>query len=371
MMNLMFLDSIEKETYGGMEEWIRLVSSGLADRGHKVMVAGRPGSEFLRRIEKSSGAVETLELDISGDFHPVTISRIRSTLSRRQIDAVVVNFNKDIRLGGLASKLNGQTRVVWSVGLDITKDSLAHRFLTPRLVDAIMVPSESLKFQITRHGYLDPDSVTVIPIGIEPVRPETDRDPGSGVRRQYNLPSDAIVGVTVARFVEQKGHRYLLEAVPAIVNKRPEFRLLLLGSGPLESELRAYVHQERLERHVVFAGMVDSVPQLLAGCDVMIHPSVEEPFGIALLEGMRAGLPVVASNVGGIPEVVGDCGILVEPRRPELLLSEIVRLLDSTECMDELGRKGKERFERRFTREIMIDRIEEYFRSVVTAERNG
>jgi glycosyltransferase involved in cell wall biosynthesis len=371
MMNLMFLDSIEKETYGGMEEWIRLVSKGLAARGHRVTAVGRPDSEFLGRVKQTDGLHGILELEISGDFNPITIARLRSALNEQHVDAIVVNFNKDIRIGGLAAKLSGDTRVIWSVGLDITKDNLVHRFLTPRLIDAVIVPSQSLKDQITRHGYLDPDSVTVIPIGIEPDILLKNVDMSADLRARYNLPPDSVIGVTVARFVEQKGHRYLLEAMPDILSAHPNLYLLLLGSGPLESELRAYVSQRGLEPHVIFGGMVDSVAAKLAGSDVMIHSSVEEPFGIALLEGMRAGLPIVASNIGGIPEVVGDCAILVEPRRPERLSMEVAALLDSPKLMQELARKGRHRFENHFTLDTMITRIEDYLNSVVTVKRNG
>lgn len=370
-MNLMFLDSIEKETFGGMEEWIRLVSKGLVARGHRVTVVGRPESELLRRVRLVGTSISTLELNISGDFHPVTIAKLRSALSEHQIDAVVVNFNKDIRLGGLAAKLNGSARVVWSVGLDITKDNLTHRYLTPRLVDAIMVPSESLKRQITRHGYIDPDSVTVIPIGIDAVASVCNAEEATALRSRYLLPEGSIVGVTVARMVEQKGHRHMLNGMPDIVEKFPNFYWLLLGSGPLEPELRALAERLSVQQHVVFGGMLDSVESELAGCDMMIHPSIDEPFGIALLEGMRAGLPIVASDVGGIPEVVGDCAILVEPRKPDNLSIAVIDLLNSPERMTQLGSAGRKRFEREFTLGRMIDRIEAYFKSVVTVERHG
>ncbi|HVP07439.1 MAG TPA: glycosyltransferase family 4 protein, partial [Candidatus Acidoferrum sp.] len=143
-MKLLFLDSIEAATYGGMEEWIRLVGTGLAARGHETTVSGRAGSEFLRRMAPRGENLHVLELSISGDFQPTTINRIKSYLDEQQIDIIVVNFNKDVRLGGIAARWSGATKVVWSVGLDITKDNFAHRFLTPRLVDAVLVPSQSL-----------------------------------------------------------------------------------------------------------------------------------------------------------------------------------------------------------------------------------
>jgi hypothetical protein len=123
-MNILFLDSIGTTVYGGMEEWIRLVAISLAARGHSITVAGRKDSQFLQRMRANKKSVELIELDISGDFNPVTIARLKRIMASRSIEIVSVNFNKDVRLGGIAARLGSSARVVWSVGLDITSDKL-------------------------------------------------------------------------------------------------------------------------------------------------------------------------------------------------------------------------------------------------------
>ncbi len=372
-MNILFLDSIDESTYGGMEEWIRLVASGLRTCGHNVTVAGRDGSEFLRRVSLSDPQLELLPLRISGDFNPATIATLHAFMRECLIDAVIVNFNKDLRLGGLAAKWSGQTRVIWSVGLDITRDTLIHRWLTPRLADAVMVPSESLKTQITRHGYLDAESVEVIPIGI----PDTKILAGNAeararVRSAFGLPHDAMIAVTSGRFVEQKGHRYLLEAMPRLIADYPQLRFLWLGSGPLETALRSRIEELDLSSHVVFAGMLDSVDEHLAASDLMVHPSVEEPFGIAVLEGMRAGLPIVASRVGGIPEVVDDqCAQLVLPRDSSALADEIAPLVGNSELRAQMGSHARVRFLSHFRVGTMINRVEDCLTNIVRGERRA
>ncbi len=365
-MNILFLDSIESGVYGGMEEWIRIVADGLAAREHNVTVAGRPGSEFLRRLGETTKGVKPLPIELSGDFNPSTISKLKKFIAEHEIDLISVNFNKDVRLGGIAARLDGRPGVIWSVGLDITKDSLVHKLLTPRLVDRVVVPSESLKTQITRLGYVRPETVEVVPIGIcdkEFVRPNPEAS--ATLRARFELPSDAIVAVTVGRFVDQKGHRYLIEAAQEIVKAHDRVRFVLLGDGPLTSELRERIEAAGLEEHFVFAGMIDDIDPVLAGADLMIHPSVEEPFGIAVLEGMRAGLPVVASRVGGIPEVVEDgaTAVLVEPRDPKRLAQAVVDLLRSTDRLARMGRAGQERWRAHFRMTDMLDSIERIFRA--------
>lgn len=366
-MNLLFLNSIETDVFGGVESWIGFVSKGLIERGHRVGIAGRPGSEFIRRTAASAPGAEILELAISGDFNPFTIGKVKQYVDQRDIDIVIVNFNKDVRIGGLAARWNSFTRVVWRVGVNLTKDSLAHRFLTPRLVDGVITPSESLKRQITELGYITEEMVQVIHTGIRDTNLNVSKaEAVRQLREKYGLPADCPVAVTSGRFVDQKGHRYLVEAAPMIVQRFPQMRFLLLGDGPLESEVRSQIDRLNLKEHFVFAGLLDDFDLELAGSDIMLHPAVIEPFGIVLLEGMRAGLPVVACRVDGIPEVVAEAetALLVEPGDAESLAISTIALLGDRSMTTSFGEAGRERWRREFSYDVMLDKVEQYLEEI-------
>lgn len=367
-MNLMFLNSIETDVFGGVESWIGFVSRGLLEHGHRISIAGRPGSEFLRRTAATAPGVETLELAISGDFNPFTIKKVKEYVGSHEIDVVIVNFNKDVRIGGLAARWNSHTRVVWRVGVDLTKDSFVHRFLTPKLVDGVITPSHSLKQQIMRLGYIKDEMVRVIHTGIEDTRLEISKQEArTRLRAKYNMPADCMVGVTSGRFVEQKGHRHLIGAAPTIIQRFPQMRFLLLGDGPLEEELRKQIESLGLSEHFVFAGQLDDFELELAGADIMLHPAVIEPFGIVLLEGMRAGLPIVACRVDGIPEVVaeGKTALLVEPGNAGDFGITTIALLGDQAMHAAFGKAGRQRWQDEFNYEVMLDRVEGYFNEVV------
>ena len=367
-MKVAFLDSIEEATYGGMEEWIRLVAVGLADRGHEAYVIGRASSQFLERLPSNNPRVYIVPMRIAGDFDPVTISRLRKILTDNEIDVLSVNFNKDVRLGGLAARLSGNTRVVWSMGLNITSDKPLHRWLTPKLIGSVIVPSNALRDEVVASGYIARDSIAVIPIGIPAVSYGGDRELSRRqVLSQFRLPEESIIAVTVGRFVDHKGHDYLVRAAASLVDQFPDLRFLFLGDGPNEMELRKQIGSLGLDTHFVFTGMLSEVSGILAGADVMIHPSVQEPFGIAILEGMRAGLPVVASRVGGIPEVVeeGTTALLCEPREPASLQQTVLSLLNDTPRMRAMGEAAQQRWDRLFRYDQMIDRVEAYFNILV------
>jgi glycosyltransferase involved in cell wall biosynthesis len=362
-MKIAFLNSIEKETYGGMEEWIRLVSAGLIARGHRVSLLGRVGSRFLDRVRRSIPDARYLPLNISGDFDPVIICKIRRHLSVEGVNVLCVNFNKDVRLGGIAARFTSNVKVVWSLGMNITKENLVHRILTPRLIDGVITPSQSLKEEVTRGGYISPDMVHVIPNGTRLNDSSLTADEARRrLREKYNLPAQAIIAVNSGRFVNHKGHAFLIEAAPAVVSKYPDIIFLLLGEGYLQEQLQQRVSKLNLDKHFVFAGMLDDLRLELAGSDLMVHPSLIEPFGISLIEGMQAGLPIIATSVGGIPEVVGDCGcaVLVEPGHIGQLSTAVIGLLGAPERMQAMGKAARKRWSKEFTIDIMLGRVEQY-----------
>jgi len=157
-----------------------------------------------------------------------------------------------------------------------------------------------------------------------------------------------IIGA-VGRFSEEKGHRHLLEAVAMLQRPLPEMRLVLVGYGALEGELRRRSAELGLDKAVVFAGERDSA-EVLGGFDIFVQPSLYESQGIAILEAMAAGVPVIASDVGGVRDAVrdGETGLLVPPAAPGELASAILRLrVDHDLCRrvaDRAGREVRERY---------------------------
>jgi len=368
-MNILFLNSIDESTYGGMEEWIRLVAIGLRAHGHTVTVAGRKRSLFLERLGRTSPEIPLLPLNISGDFNPATILSIKKFVEREQVDIVVPNFNKDVRLGGLAARWSGQAQVVWSVAVDLTRDSALHWLLTAKLVDSVIVPSQSLKHRITRLGYIPDEIVEVIPIGI----PDTNHraaDPESRprLRAKYSFPPKCTVAITVGRLVDEKGHRYLMDAIPELIREFPTLYFLWLGSGPLEAELREKARQLGIESRVLFAGTQETVAEDLAGADLMIHPSTQDTFPIAILEGMRAGLPILATRVGGIPEELGEeYEYLIASGEGAAIVTAAKQLLKRPDIA-RVGAVGRERWAKMFRLEEMQDRVEAYLSRILRTE---
>ena len=180
---------------------------------------------------------------------------------------------------------------------------------------------------------------------------------------EYGMePGSQIVGV-VARLEPEKGHPTLLEAWPAVLRAVPDTYLLIVGEGSRRDALEAQARELRIAHRVVFTGRRDDVPAVTAALDVAVLPSYREAQGLSVLEAMALSRPVVASNVGGIPEMIEDgvTGLLVPPHDAEALAAAIVRLLRDHPYADTLGRAGHDLVHDRFCIELMVSAVESIY----------
>jgi glycosyltransferase involved in cell wall biosynthesis len=242
------------------------------------------------------------------------------------------------------------------------------RRLTPRM-DRLIAVSRAIEHKIAQER---PSAVPVSLVynGVDLVR-YNHTDPCCTLREEYELPEAAqIVGV-VARLEPEKGHPTLLEAWPSVLRRVPLARLLVVGEGSRRSELEARAAALGLDGTVVFTGRRDDVPAVTAALDVAVLPSYREAQGLAILEAMALSRPVVASAVGGIPEMIEDgrTGLLVPPHDAAALADAIVRLLTDHPYADMLARGGHDLVHDRFCVELMVQAIEEIYDEGARATR--
>jgi len=210
------------------------------------------------------------------------------------------------------------------------------------------------------------ERIEVVPVGIDPDEFKPTKE--ETLIKRAGI-SDSRVILTVARFHPNKGLTYLLQAMPRIIEKSPDSVLIIIGRGSLEEWIREVIHQLRLENHVVL--LTDPIPneemnKIYPGCDVFVLPSMKEPFGRVVLEAMACGRPVVATSVGGIPDIVedGKTGYLVNRANPDQLAARISKLLQDRKKTRDLGRAGRKRVLERFDWKKIAKRYVEIYESV-------
>jgi glycosyltransferase involved in cell wall biosynthesis len=235
-----------------------------------------------------------------------------------------------------------------------------NRLLRP-LCDAVVTVSRQVyEVEIKRSG-ANPAKIVEIPSGVAvDTYVQVDRARVEQLSQTWHLlPRANLVG-TVGRFEQPKGHIHLLEAMMRVHRQHPGTRALLVGDGPLRPPMEAKARELSLSETVTFTGIRRDVAEILALLDIFVLPSLWEGLPVAVLEAMAAGLPVVATRVGGVPEVVidGVTGLLVPPRNPDALSEAILRLLQDPDLRHRMGQAGRERVRERFSLEQMIRKTE-------------
>lgn len=234
-----------------------------------------------------------------------------------------------------------------------------------RLADAIVVNSEAARQALQAEG-IPPERLRILRNGVDLVRfsPNGNR---ARLVRHLGLTDGTLLVATVSILRAEKDHESLLAAVPEVIRRVPCARFLIVGTGPTEAQLRALVAAQGLADHVMFLGDRTDIPELLQGVDVFVLPSLTESLPNALLEAMSAARPVVATAVGGIPEVVesGRTGFLVPPRRRELLADRIAFLLERPDVRAEMGQAARARVEAEFDIRQAVKRFESLYEELL------
>ena len=321
---------------------------------------------YLKELEERQIPVE--EYRIKSLYKPDTLRlqlRLAAHLRQERIQ-IVHSYNFYSNMFAIpAARLAGVPVVIASVrdqGVYMTAaQKLAQRWVC-RLADKVLVNADSIRDWLAGEGF-PRDRVLTIRNGID-LRPFEAAAGASSIRREYGIAADAPLVVMLSRLNPKKGIDDYFKAAVEVSRRHPAARFLMVGEkltakGPdmeYKAELQRLSSSLGLDGKLIFTGHRNDVPQLLAETDVSVLPSHSEGISNSLLESMAAGVPVVATRVGGIPELVEDgvTGFLVPPREPRQLAGAINRILDDRHLHDSFSRAARRRVRERFSLERMV-----------------
>jgi glycosyltransferase involved in cell wall biosynthesis len=279
-----------------------------------------------------------------------------------------------------AARLAGARAIVASIrdtGDHLTPAKRRAQRMACRLADAVLVNADAVKRQLIGEGYAA-DRISVIGNGITLSRFGHGGEDGR-LRRELGLVDGAPLVAVFSRLNRLKGIEYFLEAAAVVAGRFPQARFAVVGedpilhagaivSGPYKRELVAYAARLGIGDRVTFTGFRLDVPKLLAEVAVSVLPSLSEGLSNAILESMAAGVPVVATAVGGNPEAVQDgvTGLLVPPRDADSLARAISTLLEDRDLAARLGRAGRQRVVERFSDERMVRETEQFYLALLS-----
>ena len=346
---------------GGGERQVLGLLTHLARLGVRQTLAADPSGRLAPRAADLGVAIAPLR--IRNHLDVLAGRRLASLLARDRY--AMVHFHT-ARAHAMAAFLGGarDARRVVTRRMDYR---LRGGWYTRRLynheVQAVVAISEGVRAALIASG-VDAARIVVVPSGVEADAFAVDAARRAAARRRYELADDVCALAVVGALEHRKGHAVLLEALATLHGAG--LRVLGAGEGSERAALVARARALGLEETVRFLGRVDDVAELLAAADVAVMPSRHEGLGVAALEAMAAGLPVIASRVGGLPEAVGEGenGILVAPEDPRALAAAIARLTPDRELRQRLGAAGVRRVRERFTMAGMAAKTLDLYRRV-------
>ncbi|MCG5493455.1 glycosyltransferase [Ectothiorhodospira variabilis] len=349
-----------RHLYGGALQ-VRYLIEGLSKRGVINILVCPHGAALGRAVEPSGAQVH--ELPMSGELDLGAVGRLRRLIRQVQPDLVHLHSRRGADVfGGVAARLCRVPAVV-SRRVDNPERAWVAR-LKYRLFHRVITISQAIREVLVREG-VPADKVVCVPSAVD-VAAYGGACDGSVLREVLGFSGDETVVGVIAQLIPRKGHRYLLEAAPRILQAHPGVRFVFFGQGPQEGEIRELVSRLGLDAHVLLAGFRDDLPRILPCLDLVVHPVEMEGLGVSLLQAGAAGVPMVGARAGGVPEILGDdAGLLVPPGDVPALTEAVLCLLDDPDLRRHLGRAARERVSRRFSLDAMVEGNLAIYREVI------
>jgi len=355
--------------FGGAERHILNLATAMNPDMVEVSVCCLFADPFIQVAREAGIRSHSVPMRHKMDFGIVT--KLRDLIIEEGIHLVHTHGVRANLVGRLAARMAGIDTVVTTVHSLLVQDypdlfsRLANTFIeraSRSLTTQFIAVSGGLQKALIQQG-IPEKKITVIYNGLNPWLFQQAGTAGRWREKAGFSPGVPLVAI-VGRLHPVKGHRYFLRSAAEILEKRTDVHFLVVGSGPERDSLEEYTRKLGIPEHVTFTGFVSDVTELMPDLNLLIVPSLWEGFGLTALEAMAVGVPVVATSVGGLPEIVehGTTGLLVPPADEAGLTRGISWMLDHPQEAVEMAAAARCVVEQKFTASAMARKTEELYR---------
>jgi glycosyltransferase involved in cell wall biosynthesis len=351
-----------ERNWGGGEAEVFALLSYLAEWGHRNDLLTHPDGRLFDQSRALN--IRTIPLVVRNDLDLRPVPRLRRLIRDETYDIVHLHTKRAHALSLWLSHGSSRPKYVVTRRMDYPEAHTCYtRYLYNRKVDGVVAISRKISELLIEAG-VKRERIRLIYTGIDPL-------PFEAAARPREVQTERIVVGMAAVLEERKGHCFLLEAARRLKAQGYQIQYCLAGEGSIRKSLEETATRLGLKDEVHFLGFVSDMPAFLSKVDICILPSLLEGLGVSVLEAMAAGKAVIASRVGGLPELVIDSvtGLLVAPRDVEGLVNAISTLAGDKSLIRAMGDKGRERLKEKFTMEQTARQVEDYYYSLL--ERNG
>ena len=341
---------------GGITSYVLTLGEALVKSGHQVWVASS-GGDCESRLEEVGIRHVKVNIRTKSEAHPKLL------LSLPLLNDLIVKQRIDI--------IHAQTRVTQVLGTwlgymsKVKVVTTCHGFFRPRWFRkmfpcwgaAVIAISKPVERHLIEDFKVDPHKIHLIANGIDLERfVMTDETKRRKLRRELGIGEDPLIGI-IARLSDVKGIDVLIKAMPLILKELPAATLMIAGQGPQEVMLKKLTQDFSLSAHVFFKSTVNQTPDLLGAFDVFVMPSIMEGLGLSVIEAQACGIPVVASRIGGLVDLIedGKTGFLVPVNDPVALAKRIIEVLKDPQKSKIMAQQARSNIEKYFSAKRMVE----------------
>lgn len=357
------LHIVEDLKVGGLEKILASIVLSLDPSKYDPQVwcltmGGQVADELIKQ------GVPLRILDLNNYYNPLRIAALARMMKKEKFHIIHTHGYFAGTFGRFAAILAGISVIIAHVHSTYyeygRRNLLIERFLSC-FTDRIICISQAVEKFVTVNEKIRKEKTRLIYNAVTPPDKLLDDHLRRKMRASLGLDAETTVIAVVASLTANKGHGILLTAFKEIFLSQPSARLLIVGDGPLREQIEASTRQLMIDQAVVFTGIRKDVFDLLQLSDIFVLPTqIREGLGVALIEAMAVGLPVIGTNIGGIPEVIeeGENGFLVSPGSSKQLAEAIRMLVDDQALRLGMGNRGRQMYEEKFTMSKMKELVE-------------
>lgn len=365
-MRLKILHTEWSDGLGGQEKRILAELIGMFKRGHYVALACRENAKIKKEAERIPIDIFTLSMRKPYDLK--SIIRLSRIIKKIGFDVINTHSGVDSWIGGLAAKLAGVSILIRTRHLNIPLKRNIFNFVH-YLPDMYITCGENMRRNLVERCGFPEDKVVSIPTGVSNEFFDIKKDPGLKVK--YGIDSNVTVITNVGILRSVKGHEITLKAAKQVLERFPDVVFFLAGDGPRKEALEKMAFELKISSRVIFAGFIENIKEIYSFSDLIVLSSWSEGLPQSLLQAMAAGVPVVSTKVGGVPEIVRnkETGILVEPGDFQSLSKGIISLLENHKLREQMINRAKELVANKYTLTHMLDKTESLYKDLLLRKK--
>ncbi|MFH1201873.1 MAG: glycosyltransferase family 4 protein [Candidatus Omnitrophota bacterium] len=352
--------------FGGIAQYVCSLAGALKKRGHEVCAASS-GGQMVEELDKQGIEHISIPIKTKSEAHPkilLSAFLLKTKIKKYNIQIIHANSRVTQVLAWYLAKLSQVKFVSTCHGFFKLRFS---RRAFPCWGEKVIAISQEVKDHLVDDFNIPLDKVALIYNGIDLSKYEAQiiNDKNS-LKKEFGLSRGPVIGI-IARLSSVKGHKYLILAFKEILNTFPDAQLLMVGDGPSKNELTALSKHLAIDKNTYFRPSSINIVDYLFLMDVFVMPSIMEGLGLSVIEAQAAGIPVVASCIGGINSLIEDGvnGLLVPVGDYQTIAKSVILLLQDKDLANRISLEAKNRVSQRFSLGLMAEQIEDLYKAVL------